>query len=157
VAALRLRPMSHAELADCLPRMEESYLRQLVAFGGMDEAEARAKSTRDHASLFPEGRLKDDHFALVVEAAGEAIGWVVYALRPDAKAWLYDIELDASARGKGHGREAMRLFENHARSHGVHGVALNVWAGNEAARSLYRKTGYSEQSVWMSKSLDSPL
>ena len=149
--------MSDDELATLLPRLDESYVRQLVDFGGMGEAEARAKSTRDHESLFPEGRLQDDHFALVVEEAGEAIGWVVYALRPDAKAWLYDIELEESARGKGHGREALRLFESHARSHGVREVALNVWAGNEAARSLYRKTGYSEQSVWITKPLDQPL
>ena len=145
--------MSDAELADFLPRAEESYVHQLVAFAGMDEAAAREKSARDHASLFPGGRVKDDHFALVVEGA-EPIGWVVYAVRPDAKAWLYDIELYESARGKGHGREAMRLFEDHARARGAREVVLNVWAGNEVARSLYRKTGYSEQSVWMTKPLD---
>jgi ribosomal protein S18 acetylase RimI-like enzyme len=147
--------MRDDELAVMIARSEESYARQMIEFGGMEEPEAREKSARDHASLFPDGRVQDEHFVFAVDAEGKAIGWLVYALRAGGtKAWLYDVELDEAARGKGYGREAMRLFEEHARSRGVREIGLNVFAGNETARALYRRIGYRDASVWMIKPLD---
>lgn len=149
--------MSDDELPAFLPRGEEGYRRQLVDFAGMSEEDARAKATRDYAGLFPDGRVQDDHFLFVVETEleGRAVGYVVYALRAEGrKAWLYELEIDEAERGRGYGREAMRLFEDHARARGVAEIGLNAFAGNDVARSLYRGTGYREQSVWMIKPLD---
>lgn len=152
---LRLRPMRADELAAFLPRGEEGYRRQLVEFAGAADDEAREKAARDYAAVFPGGRVQDDHFALVVETAdGRSVGYVVYALRAQGrKAWLYELEIDEPERGRGYGREALRLFEEHARARGVLEVGLNVFAGNELARALYRRSGWREQSVWMIKSL----
>jgi ribosomal protein S18 acetylase RimI-like enzyme len=133
------------------------YRRQLVDFAGMSEEDAQAKAQRDYAALFPDGRVQDDHFVFVVEdeADGRTVGYVVYALRAGgAKAWLYELEIDEAERGRGYGREAMRLFEDDARGRGVEEIGLNVFAGNDVARSLYRSSGFHEQSVWMIKPLD---
>jgi ribosomal protein S18 acetylase RimI-like enzyme len=149
--------MRDDELAAFLPRGEVGYRRQLVDFAAMSEEDARVKAERDYAGLFPDGRVQDDHFVFVVEAEedGHAVGYLVYALRAGgAKAWLYEIDIDKAERGRGYGREAMQLFEEDARARGVREIGLNVFAGNDVARSLYRSTGYSEQSVWMIKSLD---
>jgi ribosomal protein S18 acetylase RimI-like enzyme len=159
VAALRLRPMRDDELAAFLPRGEEGYRRQLTDFAGMSEAEARAKAARDYANVFPGGRVQEDHFVFVVETEPEArrVGYLVYALRAEGrKAWLYELEIDEAERGRGYGGEAMRLFEEDTRARGVQEVGLNVFAGNDVARSLYRSAGYHEQSVWMIKRLDPP-
>ena len=68
--------------------------------------------------------------------------------------WLYEIELDEAARGRGLGREAMIEFEARARDLGAEKLALNVFGGNEVARSLYRSLGYVEESVQMGKRLE---
>jgi ribosomal protein S18 acetylase RimI-like enzyme len=149
--------MRDDELAAFLLRGEEGYRRQLTDFAGMSGEEARTKAARDYANVFPEGRVQEGHFVLVVETKpeGRPVGYVVYALRAEGrKAWLYELEIDDAERGRGYGREAMRLFEEDARGRGVEEVGLNVFAGNEVARSLYRSTGYREQSVWMIKALD---
>jgi ribosomal protein S18 acetylase RimI-like enzyme len=150
--------MSDEELTAFLPRGEEGYHRQLVA-AGMSEEEARTKAARDYASVFPDGRLRDDHFVFVVEDdGGRAVGHVVYAVRPPGSrtAWLYKLEIDEASRGRGYGREAMHLFEEDAAARGLRTVGLNVFGGNEAARSLYRSLGYREFAVDMTKNLDEP-
>ena len=61
--------------------------------------------------------------------------------------------LDESARGRGFGREALRLVEEQARSRGMTRIDLNVFGGNAVARSLYASEGYAESSVHMRKPL----
>jgi ribosomal protein S18 acetylase RimI-like enzyme len=151
--------MSDEEMAAFLPRVEEAYVRQLVDSAGMSEEEARTKAAHDYASLFPDGRVRDEHFVFVVEdGGGRAVGHVVYAVRPPGSrnAWLYKLEIDAASRGRGYGREAMRLFEQDAAARGLTSVGLNVFGGNKAARSLYRSLGYREVAVDMTKHLDEP-
>ena len=45
----------------------------------------------------------------------------------------------------------MALLEEEARRLGVPRIELNVFGGNEVARSLYRSLGYGEEAVVMSK------
>jgi RimJ/RimL family protein N-acetyltransferase len=47
----------------------------------------------------------------------------------------------------------MLAFEALARELGADRVTLNVFGGNEVARSLYRSLGYVEESVHMRKRL----
>ena len=147
--------MSDDELAAFLPRGEAGYRQQLVDFAGLTEEDASAKAARDYAHVFPDGRVKDGHFVYVVEdETGNAVGYVVYALRDGgSKAWLYELEIDEAYRGRGYGREAMRLFEEDARGRGVREFGLNVFGGNEVARALYRSLEYREASVEMTKPL----
>ena len=107
----------------------------------------------------PGGCPLPDHFVFVVEeVSGRAVGHVFYAVRPPGsrKAWLYDIEIAEESRGRGYGREAMRLFEEEAADRGITTVGLHVFGGNEPARSLYRSLGYRELGVEMTKPLAEP-
>ena len=63
------------------------------------------------------------------------------------------IPLEERVRGRGLGRKATLAFEQHAQELGAERVTLNVWGGNEVARSLYRSLGYVEESVHMGKRL----
>jgi ribosomal protein S18 acetylase RimI-like enzyme len=47
----------------------------------------------------------------------------------------------------------MLLAEDEARRRGCVRVVLNVFAGNEVARGLYRSLGYDESAVLMVKRL----
>jgi GNAT superfamily N-acetyltransferase len=148
-----LRPVSDEELPAWLEAARRFYVHDLVANGGMTHADADEKAARDHDALFPGGRPGEGLHVLVVEDdSGAAIGRLLFAERPSG-AWLYEIELDPGVRGRGLGRETMRVFEEQARALGAKKVALNVFAGNEVARSLYRSLGYVEEAVHMSKPL----
>ena len=149
----RLRRIRDDELSAFRVAMYSFYAADLERNGGLTRAEAEEKARNDHARLFPDGRPLDGHHLFAIEDEhGVAIGRLWYAER-EADVFLYAIELDESARGRGYGREAMQAFEELAREHRAASIWLNVFGGNEVARSLYRSLGYAEASVHMSKRL----
>jgi ribosomal protein S18 acetylase RimI-like enzyme len=69
---------------------------------------------------------------------------------------LLDIRIDPDWRGRGFGRQAMRLLEREARQRGCAAIELNVFGSNAVARALYRAEGYRETFVTMRKPLTRP-
>jgi ribosomal protein S18 acetylase RimI-like enzyme len=151
---VRLRDVREDELAAFRDAMYTFYAADLEQNAGLTRAEAEEKARQDHAASFPEGRpLEGHHLFAIEDEHGAAIGRLWYAERDPADVFLFAIELDASARGQGYGREAMQAFEELARQRGATSIWLNVFGGNEVARSLYRSLGYAESSVHMNKRL----
>ncbi len=150
---VHLRELRDDELPGWLEAARGFYVSDLERHTGMTHVEAEEKARRDHEALFPDGkRAEGQHLFTIENERGDAIGRLFYAARPTG-VWLYEIELEARFRGRGLGREAMLAFEEHARELGAEKVTLNVWSGNEVARSLYRSLGYVEESVHMGKRL----
>ena len=157
--SVRLRPVRDDELPEFIRKAREGYAQQIEEHAYTSREEARDKAERDIAGLLPEGRVPEGHHAFVVEneSTGEVIGrlWIAERARgTETVAWVYEISIDEQARGRGYGRQAMLLLEEEVRKRGFPAIALNVFGGNEPARSLYRSLGYREVSVWMSKELE---
>ncbi len=155
---VRLRPVRAEELPAFVRKVRDGYARGIEQHAYRPAEEAREKAERDIAGLLPDERVPDGHYLLIVEdeATGDAVGHLWYAERPrgaETVAFVYTIELDAQARGRGLGRQAMLLLEDEVRARGWPAIVLNVFGGNEPARSLYRSLDYAEVSVWMSKEL----
>jgi RimJ/RimL family protein N-acetyltransferase len=147
-----LRPYPEAELEAMWVESGERYFGDLRANGGLSEDEARAKAERDKAWLRGLERL----LVYEIEHEGARVGRIVLwldAYEQPGSAWLFEIVLDEAVRGRGLGREALRLAEAEARSRGMTQIALNVFGGNAVARRLYASSGYTETSVHMSKPL----
>jgi ribosomal protein S18 acetylase RimI-like enzyme len=158
---LRLRPLRDDELPAFIEQGKREYTRALVDEAGLPLERAAAKTESDYASLFPDGSRQPHQRISVLEDAdsGETIGRLFWAERqpPDGsgpRCYLYDIEIDERFRGRGLGRRAMQLLEQEAHSAGLPGIDLNVWGGNEVARSLYRSLGFAERAVFMSKDFE---
>jgi ribosomal protein S18 acetylase RimI-like enzyme len=154
----RLRPVRESELPEFIRKAREGYAEQIERHAYTPREEARAKAEADIAALLPDGRVPQGHYAFVIEdeSTGEAVGRLWFAERArgaETVAWIYEISIDEHARGRGLGRDAMLLLEDEVRRRGWPAIALNVFGGNEPARSLYRSLGYAEVSVWMSKEL----
>jgi len=150
---VRLRELSDDELPEWLAAARCFYVDDLQRHAGMTSAEADEKARRDHESLFPDGKPKEgQHLFTIEDEGGEAIGRLFFATRPGG-VWLYEIELEERFRGRGLGREAMLVFENRAGGRGAVKGTLNVFGGNDVARSLYRSLGYAEEAVNMGKRL----
>jgi RimJ/RimL family protein N-acetyltransferase len=146
-----LRPYPEAELGAMWAEHRERYAGDLVDNGGFTRAEADAKAAHDTASV--QGL---EPLLFEIEHEGDRIGRIVLwldAFEKPGHAWLFEIVLDDSVRGRGLGREALRLAEEEARSRGMTRIDLNVFSGNLVARSLYASAGYAETSVHMGKPL----
>lgn len=150
---VHLRELRDGELSTWLEAARAFYVNDLEQHAGMERADAEAKAGRDHKSLFPEGKpMAGQHLLAIEDEGGGVVGRLFFAVRP-AGIWLYEIELDERVRGRGLGRETMLAFERLASDLGAEKVTLNVFAGNEIARSLYLSLGYAEESIHMGKRL----
>jgi ribosomal protein S18 acetylase RimI-like enzyme len=152
-----LRPIRQDELAEWLAGARIEHAREMAADAGLDPDEARLKVTRDLEALFPNGEIASGHSVFVVETGGERVGSLWAGERPDPVGrptfFVYDIRIDEGLRGRGYGRAAMIAAEAEATRRGIDRIALNVFGGNEHARSLYRSLGYVERAVAMDKTL----
>lgn len=152
--AVQLRPMRDDEFVTWLPAMRERYAADMVEHAGMTPERAAAKAGDDTERLFPGGVPAAQHSVYVIEVDGEPAGDLWLTEREETLEpclFVYDIRLDERFRGHGYGRAAMLFAEDEARRRGIGRVALNVFGGNEVARSLYRSLGYEENAVSMSK------
>jgi GNAT superfamily N-acetyltransferase len=154
--SLQLRPMRDDEFAAWLPLMRDRYAADMVEQAGMSPERAAAKAAADVERLFP-GRVPSArHSIYVIEMDGEPAGDLWLTERDETMEpclFVYDIRLYEQHRGRGYGRAAMLFAEEEARRRGIDRVALNVFGGNEVARSLYRSLGYEENAVAMSKKI----
>jgi ribosomal protein S18 acetylase RimI-like enzyme len=148
-----LRAMTHEEFDAWLPEAKAAYAAD-ISRAGADEAAARAKAERDFPRLLPDGLASDGQDLYTVEHDGHAVGVLWVAEREDdfgRSLFVYDVEIDEAHRGQGLGKAAMLLAEDEARRRGIDRVTLNVFGGNDVARSLYRALGYDELAVYMMK------
>jgi ribosomal protein S18 acetylase RimI-like enzyme len=155
-AGASLRPMNPAEFPDFLDASQRGYALDIEEHGGQTADFARQKSAEDHAAILPNGLDTPGHAIFVVEAGGERVGVLWLAEREMGGrrvCYIYNVEVDPAHRGRGYGRAAMLLAEDEARRRGLSRIELNVFGGNDVARSLYRSLGYLENSVQMSKDL----
>ncbi|MFF8944057.1 GNAT family N-acetyltransferase [Streptomyces sp. NPDC014864] len=136
----RARPMTEAEFTGWHAYQSEHYARTWIE-RGVPEAEAYAKSRRDHEQLLPRGLATEDTLLSVLEHDGARVGVLWLALRDD-EAFVFDVEVEADHRGEGHGRTLMRLAEAQAIAAGRRRLGLNVFAGNTPAERLYASLGY---------------
>jgi ribosomal protein S18 acetylase RimI-like enzyme len=149
-----MRPDEYGGFAE---HSKAEYARGIATQGGESEEFARRKADTDFAAILPQGLDTPSHWIFVIEAGGEKAGLLWLAERPhgrERECWIYDVEIDEAQRGKGYGRAAMELAEAEARARGLPRIALNVFGGNEVARTLYRSVGYVETSVQMAKDLE---
>lgn len=156
--SLRLRAVEGDELARYREVAEAGYADGIEQHAGMPRALAEEKARREFEALWPGGVPGPDQRVYAVED-GDGDGEVGYLWLSERDnqgrrvLWIYDIHIDERFRCRGHGRAAMALAEEQARERGLARVELNVFGGNEVARTLYRSLGYEESAVWMGKDL----
>lgn len=157
--SVRLRPLREDELPAFIAHGIEDYARDMAENAGLTPEQAQKKSEKDWSLLLPNGQVPTGHYVFAVEEeeSGERVGDLWFAERTNdfdaTVAFVYSIEIFEPFRGRGYGRRAMLLLEDEARARGLAHVALNVFGGNEVARSLYRSLGYAETAVWMRKAI----
>ncbi|MEV7688065.1 GNAT family N-acetyltransferase [Streptomyces bungoensis] len=147
----RARPMTPAEYEAWYVYACDHYAGDFMA-RGVSEAEARAKSRRDHETLLPAGLGTDGMLLSVLEHEGTRVGTLWVSLQED-RAYVYDVEADEAHRGRGHGRTLMLLAERQSIEAGRPVLGLNVFADNTPAERLYESLGYETTDYSFAKPL----
>jgi ribosomal protein S18 acetylase RimI-like enzyme len=156
---VRLRQLRDEEIPEFIERGRADYARLMVEQAGLTPEQAQKKADNDWSKLLPNGKVSSGHhlFAVEDDETGERVGDLWLAERSSdfegTAAFVYSVEIYEPFRGRGWGRQAMLLAEDQARSLGLSHIALNVFGGNDVARSLYRSLGYAETAVFMRKSI----
>ena len=85
--------------------------------------------------------------AEVDDGSGRIVGiltLVCYEVASGRKAWIEDVVVDITHRGKGFGKVLVQVATEYAFQRGADCVMLTSSPQREAARALYRKIGFEE-------------
>lgn len=151
--------MHDDDVARLMTRIARDYAEEQVAAGNWDPANAEQLGHEEMSRLLPQGGSSPGMSLLDAYDADQRVGHVWLHLEPriaeTGEAWLYDIEVDASVRGRGYGRALLEAAEAEARSAGATYLGLNVFGVNRVARALYESADYEVKSLQMRKRLTS--
>lgn len=155
-----MRPMTQSEFDDWQTVLAEDYAAEQVAIGRWAEEGAVERARSSNAELLPLGLGTPRMFILCgVDSGGETIGRAWVGLdhprgAPDT-AFLWDIEVAETSRGRGLGRALLTAVEKVVLDAGVSALELNVFGNNGAAVALYESSGYAVTTQQMRKTLRS--
>lgn len=138
---MRVRPITDDELPDFIAISMREYAEQMRTMGG-GPAEDLDRQTEHY---FPGGRLSPGHAVLIAEDDdGHRLGRLWMAPRGESTdvAFVYEVQVEEHARGKGYGRQLMREAQQWSRDNGYRTLALHVFGGNDVAITLYESMGF---------------
>lgn len=110
----------------------------------------------ESAEALPHGYYTEGHNFFTAQTVQDAenVGYVWYVVNEKRKsAFLYDIYIAESYRGRGLAKTIMLQVENNLRRKGVQHFRLNVFADNVQARQLYDQLGFEPSNTIMQKKL----
>ena len=153
---IELRPMTKDDYERWLPGNIAEYAAEHVKTGRWTAAEAPRKAREEFDRIAPQGMATPDHvfYSIVRTSDGTPVGMLwIHAQRPQQRAYVFNIEIFAPFRRKGHATQALRLLETEARDMGLTSIGLHVFGHNIAAVGLYGKLGYAPTNINMAKAL----
>lgn len=137
---VRLRPMTAQEYADWRAVEDEDYIATRIRNGEAPDV-ARSTAAEQHARLIPDGLETPGHSFSIAEVDGLRVGELWLDLRHPS-AFVFNVAVEESARGQGHGRAIMHAAARLAHRVGATSMSLNVFGDNHIARRLYDSLGY---------------
>lgn len=91
---------------------------------------------------------EDRKWAVTVDRADEPAGFVaLYGLGRQTAPELGVLIADSEQRGRGVGREAIRMAVVHAFDAGAHRVYARILSGNEASRRAFESLGFKREGL----------
>jgi RimJ/RimL family protein N-acetyltransferase len=156
---IKLDPMSK----DDYSKYQEDNMRRYALEGvnsGRWEVEESLKESRNSIDeLLPKGmKTKNNFFFNIVnEEMDEKVGvlWLAIQDKTMTKSiFIFDILIFDRYQNKGLGMETMKEIEIWAKEKGAKAIWLHAFWHNQRAIALYKRLGYAESGVTMTKKLN---
>lgn len=156
VMSLHLRKMSQSEFDRYLAGAIPKYAAEKMKGEGLSPDLAQKVSEESFKTLLPKGLFSENQFlfSIVDSISDGQVGILWYAqkkLGNKTQAYIYDIEIDEAFRGRGFGKESLRLLEVEVKKCGIDSIGLHVFGHNKTAKTLYEKLGYRATNIVMVK------
>ena len=151
----QLLPMTENEFVEWYVHSKNNYRDELHR-SGLSHSEAQKKADDDMSRLLPEGLKSKDQFLLTMKDNGRNVGILWFGIKgaeDNRKAFIYDIVVNESERGKKFGEKALKLLEQEVKQRGLSHIGLHVFGHNLVARNLYEKMGYEITNLNLEKKL----
>jgi ribosomal protein S18 acetylase RimI-like enzyme len=148
-----LRPMQQEEFAAFREAFVCDWARDIARIDDLPIAEATAQAAARTDADLPDGAATKGHFLFVILRGKERVGTLWFSVSLQRCAFLNDITVEESSRGRGYGPRALDLLEVKAQELGLTWIDLHAYAHNSQAIDLYRRLGYRTTGLKMRKML----
>lgn len=153
-----LVPMRPERYAAYLQAAIDGYAKDNVDSGRWPRENALEHARADFASLLPQGLATPDNYLFEIKSTetGPTVGFLWFAVEDRyglRSAYIYDVEIHAEWRRRGHATRALQALEQRVAELGLASIGLHAFGHNLGAQTLYAKLGYEVTDVNMVKRL----
>lgn len=154
---LKLIPKNKQEKEQFLEKTTIDYAEGLAKANDLT-AEKALEISKEQVERVLNPEKKDTvqtHIVSVVdEITQEEVGGIWFTINPEKeKAFIYQILIEETHRGKGYGKAAMHQLHEFCKTQNIKKIGLSVFGWNTLAFELYKKLGYKIVQVAMKKDL----
>lgn len=136
--------MTPAEKGEFLRRSLEAFAAETATAAGIDREAAVEQARTQLMSLLPDGPDTAGHRFCWVGEGSERVGHVWFGLAPVGDgAYIFDLEVDAAHRRRGHAARALDEIIAWARREEFVSLGLSVFDHNPGARRMYEAAGFA--------------
>ncbi len=153
---VRLEPLTEAEFQESIGRAIPRHAESQVVHGLWIPEHALEASRGEFHQLLPQGRQTPHfHFLKVLdEPEGALVGETWYSVEEQGgkvQFWVHWIWVDPALRRRGFATQILRRLAEIADEEGAERMGLSVLADNTPALTLYRKLGFADDRLRMSR------
>nr|WP_321524211.1 GNAT family N-acetyltransferase [uncultured Cohaesibacter sp.] len=156
-AIVKLVPFEECDFQSWFDHCTEEYAKDKQKTFGCSLEAARAFAQSSMQQALPDKlQTSNNHLFMVTDLKGNRVGTIWFAVQSqfDQKsAFIYDIEIEETMRGRGYGRAAMQALEDVATGMSLSSIGLHVFAFNERALALYRSQDFEVTDYTMRKKI----
>ena len=153
---VKFKTMTEDEYEDYYNFAIKNYAREKIEAGNWSEEDAEEKSRKIFNKLLPDGTDTENHYLFSIYDNENHIGYIWFRVMEENNniAFLNDIVIFEEYRGKGYGKETMKLLEKKVGELDCSKIQLHVFGHNEVAVSLYKKLNYEVTNYRMEKDIN---
>lgn len=140
---VRFRRMTDDEFKIFEERAILDYSKDLVRSGSCTEEESFNHAKDQFEDLLPDGNdSRDNYLNMIISEKDESLG-ILWSLKySENTLFIADFLVYDQFRGKGYGKESLKLLETQAKELGLSKIMLHVFQFNSSAYHLYEHMGY---------------
>jgi ribosomal protein S18 acetylase RimI-like enzyme len=155
---VRLVPMNETEFQAYLDLVLPAYAQDHARAGNFSAENALELAKLQVQQILPDGLATQNQYFFYIEdeTLANRVGVLWFAVQNRGSgpiAFVYDVRVYEEFQRRGYGTQAFQVLEEKAQEMGLTTISLHVFGHNHPARAMYKKLGYVETDVMMSKTI----